>query len=190
MTPLLPSIRTTGGLLPECQDLAGASGMLREQDSAGTSRNSRNCATSREWLLFWGHVGTDSSNKEGIWWFGLTLVFPGYCILRHYLFLLQGWSDSGEHHQEERLEVMCSPYSFNSLLKRLLLFCTREEKIKLHYKWSKRLSENPILSKEIIYSALKVIISQITTCTSKINLSLITMNYHGLSRGCSWDNCA
>lgn len=131
MTPLFPSIRTTGSLLPECQDLAGASGMLREQDSAGTSRNSRNCATSREWLLFSGHVGTDSSNKEGIWCFGLTLAFPEYCILRHYLFPLQGWSDSGEHHQEERLEVMHSPYSFNSLLKKTvtILYQRRENKV-------------------------------------------------------------
>ena len=80
---------------------------------------------------------------------------------------------------------MCSPYSFNSLLKRLLLFCTREEKIKLYDKRPKRLSENSVLSKEIIYSALKVNISELTTCSSKINLSLITMNYHGLSRGCS-----
>lgn len=66
-------------------------------------------ATSQEQLLFSGHVGTESSNKEGIWCFGLTLAFPGHCILRHYLFPLQGGSDSGEHYQEERLEVMHSP---------------------------------------------------------------------------------
>lgn len=71
MTLLFLSIRTTGGLLPACQDLAGASGMLQEPDSAGTSRNSRNCATSRERLLFSGHVGTESSNKEWLSWFGI-----------------------------------------------------------------------------------------------------------------------
>lgn len=65
MALLFPSIRTAGDLLTACQDLAGASGILWEQDSAGTSRNSGNSATSREQLLFSGHVGTESSNKEG-----------------------------------------------------------------------------------------------------------------------------
>lgn len=69
VTLLFLSIRTTGSLLPACQDLAGASEMLQEQDSAGTSRNSGKCATSRERLLFSGHVGTESSNKEWLSWF-------------------------------------------------------------------------------------------------------------------------
>ena len=75
-------------------------------------------------------------------------------------------------------------------LKRLLLFCTREEKIKLHDNWPKGCQKKSILSKEMIYSALKINISEVITCASKtIDLSLITMNYHGLNRGCSWDIC-
>lgn len=125
----------------DCRSPASTSGFGRcfwnapEQDSASTSRNSRNCAASPKQLLFSGSVGTWELKQGMALVFWVDSCFPGTLPWDVICFPLQGWSDSGEHHQEERLEVTHLPSSL--LPGEMYCFCIREGKMKSHDPWLK-----------------------------------------------------
>jgi hypothetical protein len=89
MTALFLQIRTAGGLLPACQALAGVSAMLQDRILQAQAETAETMLPAESTSIF-GICRHGEFKQRMSLVFGLTLAFPGHCILRHYLFPLQG----------------------------------------------------------------------------------------------------